>query len=826
MRKWWPLVAICLGSFILLLDVTIVNVALPRMASDFHASFSSLQWVVDAYSLALAAVLLVLGSLADLYGHRRLYLGGLVLFALASLSCALAPNADALVASRAVQGIGGAAMFATSAALLTKNYGGRDRGVAFGFWGAVNGAGAAAGPVLGGLLTQGIGWQAIFLVNVPIAAITVGLTLRAVAKDPHHGPGRAGGIDLPGAIAFTVSAAALTYALIRGGESGWSDRTTLISFAVAAAALLVFVVVELRSERPMLDLGLLRTPSFAGLMVGAVLMQGAAFGGLVLVSVWMQSLLGLDPIPAGLALLPLSLLSFAVSALVGRYIQRLPARYPIGVGGLIVGLGLLLIRLQLTADSGRSSLYLGLAVIGLGIGLATPVLVSAAMGSVPPQRIGMAGGAVNTFRQLGLTLGIAVFAALFSARAQQVLEGAGGLVRDPHATASALGSGEAYAMIRSAPEASRQAVGGLAHQAFAAGLDRIFLVAALAAGVAGVITLLLVNPRPAQARPAAGPTDHSAEGETQGQARTAVPAQAGVAAPAQVPAPVQAGAPAQHAAPAQVPAPAAPLSGRAVSGRVLGPAGLPAAGAAVTATDLAGRQVARVPAAEADGTYAVELPRPGSYVLIAIAPGHRPEAATLIVDGVRPADRDFRLAGSVEPLSGTVRTAENGAPVPDALVVATDPSGAVRGSAATGADGSYRLELTPASGPATAADRASALTLAVSATGHRPVALPLDPADLRSAAAVDVELPPAAAVQGTVRRVDGSPLPDARVILLDPAGSPLRSVRTGEDGGYHFGDLDGSAYTVVASGYPPVHTRVSLVGQGRQDLDLTLAHQE
>jgi EmrB/QacA subfamily drug resistance transporter len=811
MRKWWPLVAICLGSFILLLDVTIVNVALPRMASDFHASFSSLQWVVDAYSLALAAMLLALGSLADLYGHRRLYVGGLVLFAAASLSCALAPNAGALVASRAVQGIGGAAMFATSAALLTKNYQGRDRGVAFGYWGAVNGAGAAAGPVLGGLLTQGIGWQAIFLVNVPIAAVTVALTLRAVAKDPEHAADRAGGVDLPGAITFTVCAASLTYALIRGGEAGWSDRATLISFAVAAAALLVFVLVELRSSRPMLDLGLLRTPSFAGLMIGALLMQGAAFGGLVLVSVWMQSLLGLDPIPSGLALLPLSLVSFAVSAIAGRFVQRMPARYPIGAGGLIVGAGLLLLQQQISADSGRSSLYLGLAVIGLGIGLATPVLVSAAMGSVPPQRIGMAGGAVNTFRQLGLTLGIAVFAALFTGRAQSALERAGGRIPDPHGAASALGSGETYAVIQSAPAASRQAVAGLAHQAFAAGLDRIFLIGALAAGVAGVLALLLVNPRTAAARPTGRPAD----GEAAEPAGTPASASAPTTAEARAMTPAQ--------IPAQSPAPA----DCGVYGRVLGSGGRPAAGGAVTVTDPAGRQIARVRAAESDGGYAVDLPKAGGYVLIAIAPGHQPEAATLAVAGTRPTARDFVLAGTARPVRGVVRNAATGAPVGGALVVATDPGGSVRGSAATEADGAYRLDLAPGETDPAPAGRSvpSLATLAISAPGHRPVALPFEPAGRRPVVA-DVELPPAAAVRGTVRRTDGTPLPDARVVLLDPAGSALRSIRTGEDGGYHFADLDDSAYTVVASGYPPVRTRVSLAGRGREGLDLTLAHQE
>lgn len=190
MRKWLPLVTICLGAFILLVDVTIVNVALPSMASDLDAPFSALQWVIDGYALALAALLMVAGSLGDLFGHRRLYVAGLVVFAAASLGAALSPNAAVLITARAVQGVGGAAMFATSAALVAATYQGRDRGVAFGVWGAVNGAAAAAGPILGGLLTQGLGWQAIFLVNLPIAAVAVVIALRALLYrgQARHGP--------------------------------------------------------------------------------------------------------------------------------------------------------------------------------------------------------------------------------------------------------------------------------------------------------------------------------------------------------------------------------------------------------------------------------------------------------------------------------------------------------------------------------------------------------------------------------------------------------------------------------------------------------------
>jgi EmrB/QacA subfamily drug resistance transporter len=460
MRKWLPLVAICLGAFILLVDVTIVNVALPSMASDLHASFTSLQWVIDIYALALAALLMLTGSLADLFGHRRLYAAGLTVFAVASLGCALAPDAAVLITCRAVQGVGGAAMFATSAALVAATYHGRDRGVAFGVWGAVNGAAAAAGPIMGGLLTEGLGWQAIFLVNLPIAVAAVALTLRVLPAGS-RGTGR---LDLPGAAAFTLAAAALTYALIRGGEHGWGDGQAVAAFVVAGIAAAGFVLAEQRTPHPMLDLALLRRPSFAGLLTGSLLYQMAAFSGLVFVSLWLQDVLHLSPVRGGLALMPLAGTAFVVAAAAGRHMHRVAPRVPIGAGLLLIAAGSALLSLTVHASSGQSALFAGLAVVGLGVGLTTPVLISAAVDTVPPQRAGMAGAAANTFRQLGMTLGIALFGAVFSARLREVASG-----------------------------------GGTVRAGYASGVDRISLWAALAA-LAGALTVFTaVRPTRSQA---------------------------------------------------------------------------------------------------------------------------------------------------------------------------------------------------------------------------------------------------------------------------------------------------------------------------------------
>ncbi|KIF02486.1 multidrug MFS transporter, partial [Streptomyces sp. RSD-27] len=415
MRKWLPLTAVCIGAFMLLVDVTIVTVALPDMAADMAAhhsfgGFSELQWVMDIYALALAALLLGSGSLADRIGRRRVYLGGLVVFAAASLVCGLADGPGALIAFRAVQGIGGAAMAATSMALLSSSYQGRDRGVAFGVWGAVNGAAAAAGPIVGGLLTEHFGWRWIFFINLPLCALAVFVTLRAVteSRDP-----RARGLDLPGMATFTVGAGALTYGLIRAGEDGWGSPATLGLFALAAVAFAGFVLVELRGSRPMLDLSLFRSPAFVGVMTAGLLTSGAAFSYLMYVSLWLQSAEGMTPVGAGLALVPMSLAAFVVAAAAGRLLHGVSARLTIGGGLLLIGGGALLQAWMLDAGDSWAALVPGLALTGVGVGVSMPALAAAAMGAVPPARAGMAGGVLNTSRQLGTALGIAVLGAVF-----------------------------------------------------------------------------------------------------------------------------------------------------------------------------------------------------------------------------------------------------------------------------------------------------------------------------------------------------------------------------------------------------------------------------
>ncbi len=489
MRKWLPLIAICTGTFMLLIDVTIVNVALPDMAGSLHTSFSALQWVIDGYALALAALLLGIGSVADLVGHRKSYIAGLLLFAVSSLVCGFAPNAGLLITARLVQGVGAAAMFATTSALLNSSYQGRERGMAYGWWGAVAGAAAAVGPVIGGVLVEGLSWRWIFFVNVPISAAAIVMTLRVLPDD--HGD-RSRRVDLPGIATFTAAAGALTYALIRANEHGWATPATYGLLGFAAVSLAAFIAIEATVHHPMLDLSLFRRQSFVGTMLSALVINFAAFSALTYSSIWLQSVVGLSPLQAGLSSLPLAATSFVVSAAGGKLVHDKP-RLAIAGGMLLVGIGSLLVAVIVRQGSSWPELIPGFVVIGFGVGLSMPVLVSSAMAAVPVQRGGMASGAVNTARQLGYAIGIAVLGSVFAARAASDLA----TLPENETLAHALAGGQTPALLAQAGS-GRAALQDSLHHAAIVGIDGAFLVAGIAGVVTAAIVAVLLRSRPQQ----------------------------------------------------------------------------------------------------------------------------------------------------------------------------------------------------------------------------------------------------------------------------------------------------------------------------------------
>lgn len=503
MRKWVPLTAVCLGTFMLLVDVTIVNVALPSMTRDLHTSFSSLQWVVDAYALTLAALLMGIGSTADIVGHRLTYVLGLGVFAASSLACGLAPNAGTLIAARAVQGVGGAAMFATTFALINASYKGRDRGTAYGIWGAVSGASAAVGPILGGLLTQGLSWRWIFFVNLPVSGVAIGMSVRALAKER---PATGRRVDVPGMVAFTAAAAALVVAMIEAGKDGWSSSTVLGLLGAGVVALGVFTAIQARVRFPLLDLALLGNRTFTGVLVAALLINFAAFAYFTYTSIWLQTLIGLSPIDAGLTGLPLSAGSFVVAAGLGRRLAKFSPRPVISAGMLLIGVGPLISALLVHSGSSWPALISGFLVCGIGVGMAIPILSSTAVGAVAPDRAGMAGGIINTARQLGFAFGIAALGSIFTSQAAHTLTERG--VADPHGVATRLAGGQAGGILGGTPDVVKGQVTAGLHAAFASGLDAAFLAAGVAGLLGAAVVVLLVRagkphwetekPRPAE----------------------------------------------------------------------------------------------------------------------------------------------------------------------------------------------------------------------------------------------------------------------------------------------------------------------------------------
>ncbi|HEX4760157.1 MAG TPA: DHA2 family efflux MFS transporter permease subunit [Thermoleophilaceae bacterium] len=458
-RKWWTLLVVCVATFMLLLDITIVNVALPSIQKALHASFQDLQWVVDAYALTLAALLLTAGSLADLLGRKRVFLTGIAVFTVASLLCGLATEPLMLNLSRGLQGIGGAIMFACSLALLAQEFRGRERGTAYGIWGATIAAAAAVGPLVGGGLTEGLGWEYIFFINLPVGVIAIVLGAARLAESRDED---ARGVDWAGLVTFSASLFLLVLALIRGNSVGWGSTQILAELVGAAVLFALFLLAEARQERPMFDLTLFGKPTFAGASLVAFALSASLFAMFLYITLYLQNILGYSPLQTGVRFLPVTGIGLVVAPIAGRLGARMSPRWFLGGGVALVGIGLFLMH-GVTATSSWTELLPGLVIAGAGVGIANPTIAQVAIGVVPPARAGMASGINNTCRQVGIATGIAGLGAVFQHQVQ--------------AKAAQLHS--------RAPEA--------AHQAFASGLNTILIVGGVVAVVGAACGFLLVR---------------------------------------------------------------------------------------------------------------------------------------------------------------------------------------------------------------------------------------------------------------------------------------------------------------------------------------------
>jgi EmrB/QacA subfamily drug resistance transporter len=454
-RKWRALIVVCVAIFMLLLDITVVNVALPDIQKELHASFTDIEWVVDAYALMLATVMLNAGSLGDWLGRKRVFLAGIGLFTIASALCGAASSPLFLNLARGAQGIGGAIMFAVSLAILAQEFHGRERGTAFGIWGATVGLAVAIGPLVGGALTTWAGWRWIFFVNLPIGAlcIVVGWLVLHESRDEQHR-----GFDPVGFVTFTGGLFALVLFLLRGNDWHWSSGREIGLLVASVVLLVAFTLFEWRRSEPMFEIRLFRVPTFTGAQIIAFVLAAGMFSMFLYLALYLQNVLHYSPIATGVRFLPLSVVSFFAAPIAGRLMSRVPIRLLFGVGLALVGIALLLMH-GVAVHSSWTTLLAGFIVGGVGVGIVNAPLAATAVSVVEPRRAGMASGINNTFRQVGIATGIAALGALLQSKAGS--------------QAAASGQGDP--------------------QAFVNGLNEILLVGAIVLFVGAALAFLLVR---------------------------------------------------------------------------------------------------------------------------------------------------------------------------------------------------------------------------------------------------------------------------------------------------------------------------------------------
>ena len=502
-RKWWTLIAVSVATFMLLLDITVVNTALPSIQEDLNASFTDLQWVVDAYTLPLAALVLTAGVLADRLGRRRMFAAGLGIFTLGSLLAGLATDPTFLNLARAFQGVGWAVMFAVSLALIAQEFeAGRERGMAMGVYGATIGIAVAVGPLVGGVLTEWIGWESIFFLNVPIGIAAIAITYLRVreTRDPN-----ASRIDWLGLVTFSSSLFLLVLGLLRGNDEGWGSTLIVSLLASATVLMIAFLVIETRVKEPMLPLHLFRKPAFTGVQLAAAAVSASMFALFLYLTLYLQGYLGHDPIEAGLRYLPVTVVNFFVAGATGALLSRVQARYLIGAGLGLTGLGLLLMG-GIDASDDWTGLLPGFILAGAGVGLINPAIADVAVSVVPKEQSGMASGINDTFRQVGIAVGIAAWGAIFlgrgAARVEDLLAGTPAATGDrPRELVEAVSSGQLDSATAQVPPSAHADVVNAAHQGFLAGINDILMLGGILAIAGGLVATWLIRERDIEREP-------------------------------------------------------------------------------------------------------------------------------------------------------------------------------------------------------------------------------------------------------------------------------------------------------------------------------------
>ncbi|MFE6520310.1 MFS transporter [Streptomyces sp. NPDC057794] len=757
--------ALMLALLLAALEQMIVATALPKIVGELHG-LDRMSWAITAYLLTATVGLPIYGKLGDLLGRKGVFQFAIVVFVAGSALAGRAQTMDQLIAFRALQGVGAGGLMIGVQAIIADIVPSRQRGRYMGLIGAAFGLASVAGPLLGGYFTDHLTWRWCFYVNVPFGLLTLAVVAVAL-KLPK--PAVRARLDLLGALLLTAASTCLVLLTSWGGtEYAWDSRVILGLGAGAAVSTVLFLVAERFAAEPLIPLRLFRDSVFnvtglIGLVVGAALFGAASY-----LPTYLQMVDGASATESGLLMLPMMGGIVGASIIAGQLISHTGRykAYPLLGGALSVAGMWLLSRLEV--DTPRLHYSIWMAVLGAGIGMVMPVLILAVQNSVRTADLGTATSASNYFRQIGGSVGAAVFGTLFADRLTDALADrlparAGAGLPDPESLTPQL--------VHTLPPALRDGY----IRAYADAMPRIFLYL-VPVLVLGLLVALFLKEKPLVSHNASVTDPDTAPGNAPvPQARGAYSA------------------------------------GVPVCGSVQHHDGTVVPRAALTLIDVTGQQTGRGASGE-DGRYALATPGPGSYVLIAAAGGHQPQAVSVTV-GERPVELDIVLGGAGN-LVGSVVTAD-GTPVRDATVTLTNVHGEVVATTRSGREGGYVItELV-----------AGEYTLAASAPAFRPAALPVTVQAARETRR-DIELAGGAVLRGTVRAGGGRPVEDARVTLLDVAGNVVDTLTTGPDGTFRFVDLSSGEYTVIAAGYPPVATVLQVAGGGRTERDLQLGHED